>query len=189
MDPSDDTLVQRIRDEGDMRAAEVLLTRYQNEVFGFLMTMLKKSHDAEDVLQETFTRALKGLGTYRESGQFRAWLYRIARNEAISLVRKRRRFVSMEPTIESPASYKEEPDEGTPRPDARLLAEENQRSFQKALEMLPPEEREVATMRLHGELSFKEIAAIVGCPLNTALGRMHNAKKRLRELLREDLVK
>lgn len=188
MDPSDDTLVERIREGGDMRAAEMLLQRYQTEVFGFLMTMLRKQHDAEDVLQESFTRALKGLSNYRESGQFRAWLYRIARNEAVSLVRKRRRFVSLEPTIGADSVEREAVDESVPSPDARILAEERAGRFREALAQLPPEEREVATLRLDRELSFKEIATVVGCPLNTALGRMHNAKRRLRDLLREDFT-
>lgn len=183
MDESDGQLIARFRDRNDLQAVEQLFQRYQDAVFGFLVSMLKEPHDAEDALQETFCRAIGGLQNYREQQHFKAWLFRIARNEAVTIIRKRRR-VSLHEDPYQAAEIAEV--DSTDLPVEKLTREEVYQSLEEALKQLPAAEREVVVLRLQSDVPFKEIASLMDCSINTVLGRMHNAKKRLRHLLLAD---
>lgn len=183
MDDSDGQLIARFQDRNDLQAVEQLFQRHQDAVFGFLVSMLKEPHDAEDALQETFCRAIRGLQTYREQQQFKAWLFRIARNEAVTIIRKRSR-ISLQ---EDPYQLAETGEaDSSDLPVEKLAREEDYQSLEEALKQLPEAEREVVVLRLQSDISFKEIASLMNCSINTVLGRMHNAKKRLRQLLLAD---
>ncbi|MEM8955255.1 MAG: RNA polymerase sigma factor [Verrucomicrobiota bacterium] len=179
-------LIQRFQNDRDLSAAEALLTGYENRLYQYLYRVLGHRQDAEDALSETFGKALRGLEKYEERCQFKSWIFRIAHHEAINVIRRRERVVVQE----EPAKILEESGAGggvggEARFLERLMTKERLEQLRRAIPRLPVAEREVLLLRMKSELSFKEIAEVTDSPLNTVLGRMHNAKKRLRELILE----
>lgn len=156
-----------------------LLTPWNDVVFGFLLHMLRSREDAEDATQETFMRIVKGLPRYEHRGEFRAWIFRIARNQAALTGKRRRRIADREtggePELLAAFSADEEEDV--------MAAAERAATLRAAVIALPAAEREVVELRLNEDLKFREISQRTGAPLNTVLGRMHNAIRRLRAML------
>lgn len=180
MEKSDSQLIKAFQSEGDLGAAEELLLRYKDKLYSFLFQMLGAQHDAQDALQETMLSVLKNLNGYNEQNQFKAWIFRIARNKAINVMRFRKKTVlSDEPEMLENQMNTDSGEETS----SRISKEEKISELNKALQKLPDNEREVVVLRIQGEIPFKEIAEMTGVSINTVLGRMHNAKKRLKQLL------
>ncbi len=158
---------------GDREAADRLLSAHEEAVYGYLSQMLRCPADVDDALQEILLRALERLDQYRGPDRFRAWLFRIARHEVVDRWRRRRRMPG--PTTENLDDLVDPRSDDDP-----LIRHEQSAALRAAIDRLPDVEREVVWMRLQSELSFREIADVTGAPLNTVLGRMHNAKQRLR---------
>lgn len=169
--------LRRYLQTGDPSAAEALFAPHQQSLSNYLRGFLPGHHDAEDALQETYYRALRALPNYREETQFRGWLYRIAHNVAISLLRRDQRHKSTPILDELPTPLASARETAANRDDLALL--------ELAIANLPDAEREVLILRLQSDLPFREIVELTGAPLNTVLGRMHNARRRLREVLTE----
>ena len=112
-------------------------------------------------------------------------MFRIGRNEAINIIRRRRRTV----VAESPEEHLEADPLIDRRPAVSEVMEQRERlrALDHAIARLPDVEREVLAMRLQGDLPFKEIAKIIGAPIGTVLSRMHSARKRLKPLLEPEL--
>ncbi|MEM6911325.1 MAG: RNA polymerase sigma factor [Verrucomicrobiota bacterium] len=174
---TDRDLIERYLREGDAEAARSLLRPHETGLFGYLWTMLRHQQDSEDALQETFRKALQALPSYQERKHFKSWLFRIGHHTALDLLRRRQKIVAWE----SP-DWEALPTE-EPAPSELLSHKERLAELQAALDRLPEAEREVVGLRLHAELSFKEIAETLGAPLGTVLSRMHKAKERLRSQL------
>ena len=177
---SDAQLIRTYLKTGCPQAARKLCVRYEQPVYHFLRSMLGQKEDAEDLTQQTFIKAIRGLVDYRERGQFKSWLYQIARTEVLMHVRKgaSRPETSAErlddiPVAAGPSAYDD------------LAQAERIQALQLAIEQLPDLEKEVVVLRLKAELPFREIAEVTGSPLNTVLGRMHNATHRLRDIMKE----
>lgn len=169
-DQSDGLLLSRYRD-GDTAALEALLTRYEGELYSFLLGVLRDPHRAEDALQETFVKALERLDEV-DPDHLRGWLFTVAYHQAMLLRRKAQRARATEP-VES----------ADPRPGPAELAEahDDQRRLSALIGQLSPAQQEVVRQRGEGK-RFADIARLLGCPLNTVLARMHEALKRLRLL-------
>jgi len=181
---SDAELISRWK-SGNDAALEMLLRRHESALYGYLFRMLNSRHDAEDAAQEAFIRAVKGLrSSYRERGQFKCWLYRIAYREGLRIIRRRGSGITVEALDEAITERLEDP---TPKAPGQLARREEKALLERAIGELPESERQVVMLRVNSELSFREIANVMGCPLNTALGRMHNATKRLRKLMKEQI--
>lgn len=169
---SDEECFGRFRD-GDEGAFETLLDRYRRPLFSFILRMVGHRGDAEDIFQETFIRVLHHRGDYDPRRPFGPWLYTIAAN----LVRDERRKRWRRPEDQMPESL-EFPGAGNPEADS--MARETGAKVDRAVAALPAEQREVFLLREQAGLSFKEIAEATGANLNTVLGRMHLAVKKLR---------
>lgn len=179
-------LIQRFKDDRDLSAAAELLTSYEKRLYQYLYRVLGHRQDAEDALAETFGKALRGLEGYEERRQFKSWIFRIAHHEAINVIRRRERVVVQEePERNLEDGTSGDGIGGEARFLERLMTKERMEQLRRAIPRLPVAEREVLLLRMKSELSFKEIAEVTDSPLNTVLGRMHNAKKRLRELIVE----
>ena len=179
---ADKHLIQRARG-GDNRAAETLFRRYQDNIFGFLLRMTGDRDVAADATQETFVRGFKGLSRYKEQDVFKSWLFRIARNEGLRGLQKRSRMPASGGGDAMPEMMQDA------RPGPGEIYEQRQMTavLDRALSSLSEEERQVVHLRLKEDVPFREIAEIMECPLNTAIGRMHSAKKKLTRLMvRED---
>lgn len=175
----DAELLARFR-SGDSRALDVILARYEVALFQFLVGILHDHHQAEDVLQETFVCALQRLEGV-DPEHLRGWLFTVAYHQAMLAKRKQR----ARPALPLPAKDRETngsvPDP-SPGPVNLVEQQEEARQLRELLEQLPDGQREVIRQRVYEGKRFREIADTLGCPLNTALARMHQGLKRLRGL-------
>lgn len=182
----DSQLIERFRRLGDRDAAQELLRRYERSLTNYLWQMLQHPQDCEDAIQETFGKVLRALPAYREENRFEQWLFRIGRNQALDMIRRRKRVITdPEPENLGTAQF------DSPLPDgaASLEAKERIQALERAIAKLPEAEREVIILRSQADLPFKQIAELTGAPLGTVLARAHNARKKLKSLLGPSLSK
>jgi len=174
----DELLVRQLRD-GDPSAGEVLVKRYAPALLRYLQRLARSEHLAEELHQQTWLAVLDNLARFDEksAGGFKAWLFRIATNKANDVWRSRGRERAMKDGLR----YVSE--EVHPDASFRIETSEEDRKLALAIDQLPAAQRQVLMLRYYSELKFVEIAQILGCPLNTALGRMHKAILKLRELM------
>jgi RNA polymerase sigma-70 factor (ECF subfamily) len=168
---------------GDPEALEALFERYEAPVFQFLVGVLRDHHQAEDVLQETFVRALQRLEGV-DADHLRGWLFTVAYHQA--MLSRRRAKARREP-VGATVQDDSLPDDSV-GPEHEAERREEARRLRALLEQLPPPQREVIRQRVYEGKRFREIAADLECPLNTALARMHEGLKRLRLLWEQNHV-
>jgi RNA polymerase sigma-70 factor (ECF subfamily) len=172
-DPTDAELLTRFR-AGHDAALGRLFERYEGPVFRFLFGVLKDHHQAEDALQETFVQALRNADAI-DPTTFRGWLYTVAYQQGMLQKRRARRT----PSPAGPEVLVGVAADGA-GPDAERA--DDLRAVSELLAELPAAQREVILLRVYDGLRFREVAERVGCPLNTALARMHDGLKKLRAL-------
>ncbi|QAA77206.1 MAG: sigma-24 (FecI-like) [Candidatus Bipolaricaulis sibiricus] len=165
----EEQLVARVA-EGDGDAFRTLYERYADRVFRYALTLLWDRHLAEDVMQETMVAAWKGAGQFEGRSRVSTWLFGIARHQAF---RARR----------SDAKGQRVPEETDEVPDPAPLLE-REMHVQRAVESLPPEQREVVYLAFYEGLPYEEIARVQGVPEGTVKSRMFHAKRKLAEVLR-----
>lgn len=183
MDQQLDDLIARAR-RMDADALETLVERYGRRVFGLLRKLAASTEEAEDLTQETFLRMTRTIADYDHTGRFEAWLFRIAANLARDGARRRRRrgpTHSLNGTAPDgePGAF-DLADERTEQPGANLDRRESRERLAEQLARLPELDREILTLRHYGELSFREIADLLGVPLGTALARGHRALQKMK---------
>lgn len=173
-EPSDGDLLTRFR-AGDADALGSLFDRYEGPVFRFLLGILRDRHRAEDALQETFVQVLR-FAEQADPASFRGWLFTVAHRQAMLVKRKDRRMPSA--AADALAGLID------PAADATSAADraDDVRAVGELLALLPAGQRDVIRLRVYGGLKFREVADQLGCPLNTALARMHDGLKTLRTL-------
>jgi RNA polymerase sigma-70 factor (ECF subfamily) len=182
--------------KGEVRAFEILLGRHRKPVFNFILRYVGDKETAEDLLQETFMRVIKGSDAYKRQAKFTTWLYTIARNLCVDQTRRRkhRRHAS----LDAPMQASE--DSGTlldvipsseMASDRKSVNKELHETMQRAIASLSEDQREVFLMREFLDMPFKQIAEVVGVPENTVKSRMRYALEKLRLELDEykDLAK
>jgi RNA polymerase sigma factor (sigma-70 family) len=171
---------------GDAKSLNQLLRQTQNKVYTSIYILVKDKYLAEDILQDTYIRAVKKLeqGLYENDGKFTAYLCRIGRNLCMDHFRsaKRRTKVTLSDGRDI-FDYLPMEEESNIQ-DQLMLAQSGER-LRLMLGQIPEEQREVITMRLYAEMSFKEIAEENNISINTALGRMRYGLLNLRKLMQE----
>jgi RNA polymerase sigma-70 factor (ECF subfamily) len=171
----DETLVARARD-GDTRAFEALVRRYQGPIYRLAVRMLNDAGEAEDVTQEVFVTAWRRLPGIQEDRAVRAWLYRIATNRCLNILRARKPTALLqEETIPAanPATS----------PEARAEAHERLAALRAALGQLTAEQRACWLLREVEELSYAEIAGILHTTPQAVRGRLARARAELGEAM------
>jgi RNA polymerase sigma-70 factor (ECF subfamily) len=184
----DDTLIS-LYGKGETNAFETLYQRYRSQVFNYLYGLVTNREAAEDIFQETFMRLLKSLKRYRACDRFVSYLYRIAFSAAMDYLRKKgsMKELSLVEYEEKGISISDGFD-GNESSTAQIAERNLEReAVRKAIAKLPLEQRQILLLREYGGLSFREISDLVGCPLNTALGRMHYAIRNLRKALEPEI--
>jgi RNA polymerase sigma-70 factor (ECF subfamily) len=170
---------------GNEGGFEVLLNRYKSKVFTTIYLIVKDRYVAEDLVQETFIKAINTLrsGRYNEEGKFQPWIMRIAHNLAIDYFRKEKRFptIVMEDgtSVFNTLEFAEAPYELT------KVQQDTKANLKAFVEALPEAQREVLVMRHYMEMSFQDIADATGVSINTALGRMRYALINLRKKMKQ----
>lgn len=173
---------------GDPEAFRQLLDMYGHRLYGYFYRATGQHHEAEDLLSDLSLRLVKRLGKYDERGRFEPWLFRIAANlvrDRIRRSRSRPKPVSLSgnPGSDERSIGESVPDERGRDVDHDLVRSEENRQLHRALEKLDPTSREMVLMRHFGQMSFREISEEMGCPLGTALAKVHRALKTLRSAL------
>jgi RNA polymerase sigma-70 factor (ECF subfamily) len=169
---------------GDTRAFEVLVLRYQARIVNYASAMVRDAGAAEDVAQETFVRAWRGMGRFRGESSFKTWLYRIATNVARThLDRHGRQARIADRSLDDEAEPLQAGDVPSPAPDAETSLVRRE-AIDRALSELPDELRLALVLRDVEGLDYKEIAGVTGAPIGTVESRIFRARRRLRTLLR-----
>lgn len=171
-EPDDNELVQGCLD-GDERAFEILLLRYQGPVFNAVLRMVRQRDEATDLTQTAFLKAYEQLKSFDPSHKFFSWLYRIAVNEAINFLKRRSRLEPLEGEWAA----------GGRSPEETMLGADLSRHVQEALMRVSYDYRAVLVLRHFEGCSYEEIASIVGVPEKTVKSRLFSARQQLKELL------
>jgi len=177
--PSDEELLEELRN-GKTSSGEVLVQRYYRPLMRYLLRIAGSDHLAEELHQQTWLSVLDHLDKFdprSTGGGFKAWLFRIATNKANDHWRSTGRERSAKDGLRLIT------DEQSPAADHRMEAADQERKLQAAITELPEAQRQVLLLRYYSGLKFIEIADVLGCPLNTALGRMHKAMLKLKDLM------
>lgn len=171
--------------EGDQRAFEQLIHRYEKRVFALTKRMCKNPADAEEAAQEAFLAAWQGLPFFRGDASFSTWLYRLASNACVDLLRKEGRHqAAAGPSLNDEDAVLELPDEA-PTPHTLAERTELREQIEEGLAALPEEYREVLILREIHQQSYDEIAEILSLDLGTVKSRINRGRKRLRNFLLE----
>lgn len=169
--------------QGDDQAFETLVKRSKSKVYTTLYLIVKDRYIAEDLLQETYIKAIDVLksGRYNEEGKFLPWIVRIAHNLAIDYFRRDKRYPTI--VLEDGSKVFNSFEFAEDSAEEIQLKEDQIVNIRELIKKLPDEQREVLVMRHYEELSFQEIAAQTQVSINTALGRMRYALINLRKML------
>ncbi len=183
-----ESLMLRFR-SGDVRAFEILLQRHRQSVYEFVLRSVGffNAAQAEDLTQETFLRVVKQAATYEPRSKFTTWLFTLARNLCIDASRRRkhRKAQSLDAPDEEGHSLLERTSDGGMAVDRQAVSSELRTRLERAIAELPEDQREVFLMRESADLSFKEIADVIGISENTVKSRMRYALEKLRASLDE----
>jgi RNA polymerase sigma-70 factor (ECF subfamily) len=178
---SDSELVRRSQQDDD-RAFGELVSRYETKVYGLALKMVRNPEDAEDVLQDTFLRAYRGIKSFQGASTFSTWIYRITANSALMRLRKKQLpTVSIEDADEREAPINIA--DWSPGPVEQLLSQETRHMMEEAIHSLPPEFRQVFVLRDVEELSNAEVAEILDLSVAAVKSRLHRARLKVRDRL------
>lgn len=158
----DRDLIAKAR-RGDVEAYNLLVSRWEKRVFNYLLRLTGHREDALDVSQETFLKAYQNLPKLDDPARFAGWLFRIAHNEAYSLLRRRRPEADLADNAR-PAN-----------PGGRLLPIELSLAVESALKGLSEDHREAVLLKVYQGFKFEEMAEILGCPVSTVKSRLYTA--------------
>ncbi|MEK6781124.1 MAG: sigma-70 family RNA polymerase sigma factor, partial [Bacteroidota bacterium] len=166
---------------GNEDAFEVLLFRHKSRIYTAIYMIVKDRYQAEDLLQETFIKAINTIkgGRYNEEGKFLPWISRIAHNLAIDHYRRRKRYPEIVLEDGSKVFNSMEFSEDSVE-DAQIFKDAKSK-LRDLIKDLPTEQKQVLIMRHYLDMSFQEIAGRTGVSINTALGRMRYALINLRK--------
>ena len=161
---------------GDHTAFGVLVRRYQDRIYRHLRNLTGSREEALELAQEVFIKAWQALPAWRPDAQFHTWVYRIASNAALDVLRRRKavRFVPLDDDYDAPADQ--------PGPEAQLQGRQGLRRLDAALARLPPEQREIVLLREVEGLSYDELATALGIDNGTVKSRLSRARAALTAL-------
>jgi len=169
---------------GDIEALGVLMERHKAAVYGYLLSLTARPNAADDLFQEVFLKLVRNPAAYREREKLKSWLFTVARNAAMDYFRREssRRAEPLEGEDGGPGAL-DKAVSPEPGPQEALENKALGEKIGRALERLSPDQREVFYLRHYSELSFNEIAGMLGVPIGTALARMSRAAAFLRKEL------
>jgi RNA polymerase sigma-70 factor (ECF subfamily) len=177
---SDKELLTMFRNPAQKNYAFNLIVRkYQERVYYQIRKMVISHEDTDDLVQNTFMKAWEGLGSFREESQLFTWLYRIATNEALTFLRKKRTKFFMPLTdVENQLS-------NTLESDAYFNGDEMQMKLQKAVLRLPEKQRLVFNMKYFDEMKYEEISSVLGTSVGALKASYHLAVEKIEKFLQE----
>lgn len=177
---------------GDHRAFQTLMNRHQRRVYGYIFKFYYNQEKASEMFQESFYKIVRGAASFDPSQKFTSWMYTVVRNTVLDDFKKRKLRVRSleEPLIAGEADrtlFDIVPDAHSKEGEKEARAAQLKAKLRDALNKMNSDQREVFLMRYEDGIPFEEIAAIMGCPVNTAKTRMRYALEALRKDLKEFL--
>jgi RNA polymerase sigma factor (sigma-70 family) len=174
--PDDEALLRRVA-AGDQRAFRDLYGRYYRRVFGFVFKLLRQPDLVEEVVDDVLLAVWRGAGRFDGRSRASTWILGIAHRQALKALARRERRSAPPPVM---------PQAPPPEtPESIMARREMAGELGRGLAALSPEQRAVVELTFFHGLSYREVAQVVGCPVNTVKTRMFHARRRLRELLPE----
>jgi len=181
-------LIKQAVEEGDEKAYEKLMNRYKKSVYFMLLKMTQNKDDAEDLTMESFAKAFKSLHKFNPQYAFSTWLFRIASNNCIDFIRKNKmKTFSINNPVETDSGTIDNFDlpDNLELPDDYANRMDKVKFLQSMIDELPKTYSTLIKLRYYEELSYEEIAEIIGVPIGTVKAQLHRA----RELLYKALAK
>ncbi len=184
----DSVLIRRAL-EGDQRSFRRLRAKYHDAIFNLISRMIRSRAEVEDLTQEAFIKAFGSLQSFNEEYAFSTWLYKIATNNCIDHIRKKKlQTFSIDKPIESKDSdYMFELPDTTYEPDRELIDTQRTRMLQEAIDALPPKYRRVIVLRHTEEKEYAEIARQLHLPIGTVKAHIFRAREMLYKSLRDKM--
>lgn len=161
-------------------AFNLIVRKHTPALYRLIKRMVIDAEDTDDILQNVFIKAWKGLDKYREDASLSTWLYRIASNESISFINKKRKFLFI--PLQSQMDYLNQKLEA----DSHTDYEAGEKKFQQALLSLPEKQRLVFQMKFYDELTYEQIAEITGTSVGALKASYHLATKKIEAFLQPD---
>ena len=174
---------------GDQRAYAELMERYRDAIYYMLLKMVNNTADAEDLTIEAFGKAFKNIKQYTANFAFSTWLFKIASNNAIDFMRKKKlNNVSIDETLRDtdaiPVNIRSE----QPTPEERLITEQKIVMLRSIVAKLKPRYRKLVELRYFYEYTYEEISAEMGLPIGTVKAQLFRARELLQNLLKENNI-
>lgn len=173
--------INRVKN-GDKDAFGALVDAYKDMVFTVCLRMLTSEADAEEAAQDVFVKAFRSIGSFQAKAKFSTWLYRIAYNHCISVIRKKVKMIDLVDDIPEG-----EVDEGEMNGLESISAEERSRYLKLAIESLAETDAVVVTLFYYDELSLEEIAGVTGLSSSNIRIKLHRSRKKMYQVICENL--
>jgi RNA polymerase sigma-70 factor (ECF subfamily) len=184
---TDHELIQNFQD-GDLYALETLVIRHKDKMYTSILFLVKDKYLAEDIFQDVLIKIIDTIrgGRYTEEGKFLPWAMRIAHNLCVDHFRKVKRTPAIKTSddrdIFEVINFTED------GADVKMMKRQSHDRVRQMLDLLPEDQREVIILRHYADLSFKEIASLTNCSINTALGRMRYGLINLRKMMMQKKI-
>jgi len=181
-DISDKKLVEDFLN-GDQAAFDVIVERYFRAVFNFVYKITPETSAAEDITQEAFLKTWKNIRKYDTSRSFKTWIFTIAKNTAFDHLKKKKELSFSTFADDEGNSFLENVKSEDPLPDEIIMKEDMPQKLEKAIDALPPKYKVVMNLRYKEDMSFPEIAEVLGESQNTVKSRHRRAIESLKKAI------
>ena len=184
---TDHELIHDFKD-GNLYALETLVIRHKDKMYTSILFLVKDKYLAEDIFQDVLIKIIDTIrgGRYTEEGKFLPWAMRIAHNLCVDHFRKVKRTPAIKTSddrdIFEVINFTED------GADVKMMKRQSHDRVRQMLDLLPEDQREVIILRHYADLSFKEIASLTNCSINTALGRMRYGLINLRKMMTQKKI-
>jgi len=177
-------LVQKAR-EGDQKAYAELLGRYRDAIYFMLLKIVNNPSDAEDLTIEAFGKAFKNIGQYTPNFAFSTWLFKIATNNCIDFIRKKRAAtISLDQSNDDPDTTTVTIQSDTPDPEAHMINSQKVKLLREVVNKLKPRYRTLVELRYFKEYSYEEISQELELPIGTVKAQLFRARELLFNILK-----
>ena len=186
---SDDNILINKALAGDQAAYEKLMKKYYQLIYNLIFRMISRKEDVEDLTQEAFIKAFNSLQNFDRQFAFSTWLFKIATNNAIDYLRKKKlNTFSIDREIESEESdFKFEIPDNENKPDRVIIEDERKKILDEAIESLPPKYKEVILLRHKMDKEYEEIAKELKLPLGTVKAHIFRGRELLNKYLKDKI--
>lgn len=178
MEQPDEIIVQLIQ-KGDIEMFGILIDRYEKRLAGYLKRFLKERTDITDIVQDIFIKAYTNIQSFDTTQQFSSWIYRIAHNEAVNFIKKKRplSFSFFDPDYL--INYFRDKNDF----EENIERIETKKEIEQALDDIPPHHKEILLLFFYEELSYKEISDVLKIPISSVGVKINRAKKVVKDIL------